>query len=615
MKWEHLRAVWWLRWRLFRNQLQRSGTFNRIFTTLAVGAGVVLSVVLFFVALLVGLQTLPKANPTHILFLWNALIVCALFFWMIGVMTELQRGEAISIQKMVYYPISVSSTFFVNYLGSFLSLTLIIFLPSMIGLSIASVAVMGPSMLIVFPLLAGFVLSITAVTYQFRGWLGAMMINPRRRRAIIAGMTMAFILIFQLPNLLNMTYFRAQRDAQWTAERTFRDAELDKINKALESGEISADEHRERVVAIGDAAAERRRAERQQTLEEIRYWTTWIDVVLPPGWLAIGAMQAAQRNVWPGMLGSVGFCLLAGASLRRSYRSTLRFYRGEYQVGTSAAPATATRDKPAKSKSTLLERKLRFVPEGAAVVALATFRSLLRAPEVKMALATPFIMVVVFSSSLLASADLDLPRTVRPLVALGIISTCMLTLAQLMHNHFGYDRDGFRALVLSPVSRRDILLGKNLAMAPLCLGIGATLLVVLQVLYPLRLSDFAASGLQLVSVFMIFCLIGNYVSIKLPFRVASGSMRAAKGSASVMLWHFLAGLGLLAAMLPIGLPAAVGSVSRYFAWGHYLPVYLVLSAGLLGILVVLYRFVLEDQGELMQRREQQILEAVCTKDE
>ena len=43
-----------------------------------------------------------------------------------------------------------------------------------------------------------------------------------------------------------------------------------------------------------------------------------------------------RKNVWPGLLGSLGFCLIAGASLRRSYRTTLRFYRGEHQAGPVA---------------------------------------------------------------------------------------------------------------------------------------------------------------------------------------------------------------------------------------------------------------------------------------
>ena len=36
--------------------------------------------------------------------------------------------------------------------------------------------------LLLFPLLASFLLTVSALTYQFQGWLAALMSNPRRRR-------------------------------------------------------------------------------------------------------------------------------------------------------------------------------------------------------------------------------------------------------------------------------------------------------------------------------------------------------------------------------------------------------------------------------------------------
>ena len=44
---------------------------------------------------------LPRANAEHILFLWNGVIVGFLFFWLIGLVTELQRSEVLSVDEMV----------------------------------------------------------------------------------------------------------------------------------------------------------------------------------------------------------------------------------------------------------------------------------------------------------------------------------------------------------------------------------------------------------------------------------------------------------------------------------------------------------------------------------
>ena len=58
----------------------------------------------------------------------------------------------------------------------------------------------------------------------------------------------------------------------------------------------------------------------------------------------------------------------------------------------------------------------------------------------------------------------------RPLVAIGGMAFVLLGVVQMMANQFGFDRDGFRVFVLSAAPRRDILLGKNLAFAPLAAG-------------------------------------------------------------------------------------------------------------------------------------------------
>ncbi len=96
---------------------------------------------------------------------------------------------------------------------------------------------------------------------------------------------------------------------------------------------------------------------------------------------------------------------------------------------------------------------------------------------------------------------------------------------QIMANQFGFDRDGFRVFVLCSASRRDILLGKNLAFAPLALGMAAVLLIVVQVVSPLRIDHVLAMFPQFVSMFLLFCLLTNLISIYAPMHVAAGSMK------------------------------------------------------------------------------------------
>ena len=75
-------------------------------------------------------------------------------------------------------------------------------------------------MLLLLPLVLGFVFMITAWTYCLRGWLAALMVNKRRRRTVIVWVTMVFVLLCQLPNLVfNSSLFRQQMKSAETASR------------------------------------------------------------------------------------------------------------------------------------------------------------------------------------------------------------------------------------------------------------------------------------------------------------------------------------------------------------------------------------------------------------
>ena len=50
----------------------------------------------------------------------TALIVGFLFFWSIGLLTELQRTEPLSLSKFLHLPVSVNGAFLINYLSSLL---------------------------------------------------------------------------------------------------------------------------------------------------------------------------------------------------------------------------------------------------------------------------------------------------------------------------------------------------------------------------------------------------------------------------------------------------------------------------------------------------------------
>src|SRR5262245_50937102 len=205
--WEQFRAFLWLRWRIRRNRLKRASTgsvvIERIFAALAVFS----AAAMFTFSFAIGFFVLSKTSAPVVMLVWDGAVVGFLLFWLVELVSELQRSEVLSLDKFLHLPVSLSGVFLMNYVSSFYSLNVTFFLPGMIGLAIGLLFSKGPIILLLFPLVAAFFLMVTAVTYQFRGWLASLMENKRRRRTIITCLTIAFALVFQIPNLLNFARF------------------------------------------------------------------------------------------------------------------------------------------------------------------------------------------------------------------------------------------------------------------------------------------------------------------------------------------------------------------------------------------------------------------------
>jgi ABC-2 type transport system permease protein len=606
---EHFLAFLWLRWRLRVNQFRKAGTLNTVFFFVFIVLALSAAVGLIVAGFLVGYLAMPQAPPWVHLLVWDGIISVFLFFWTIGLLSDLQRSEALAIDKVIHLPVSPSGAFLINYLSSLFSVTLIMFVPGMIGLILGQVFAGSVRMLLALPLLVAFVLAVTALTYQFQGWLASLMSNPRRRRTVIVIVTGAFILLAQVPNLINVARpwegMTGTDSFKWSLEqRAISNADVN-------AKKITFEEYTRREKEIQKEFTERRAAETRQTTEKLEYIARTASLAFPPGWLAVGAADLAGGSMVASLLAILGFGLIGAFSLRRAYRTTLRLYTGEFtgQVRQSAAKPAEPLDP---NRVRLVEWRLPWVSEHAAAVALAAFRSLSRAPEAKMALVAPFILLIVFAGGSL-SAKADPPAALRPLIAIGTGAMVLLISGvQLIGNQFGYDRTGFRAYILSPVPRRDILLGKNLALAPLGVGMGLLLALLVGTVYPMRIDHYPAAAAQLVSTYMVFCLLANALSIAAPIPMASGSMQPAKVKAVPILLQFLflaiLPLAMIPVLIPIGVEVLLAEVADVRGW----PVSLALSLLVLVVTVFVYRVVLRWEGDWLASREQAILEVVTS---
>ncbi len=620
MNWRHFHAMVWLRWRVFLNRLRKGGAVNAVIQTLltgitlvgAIGGAVVLSVVLF----LVGLFALRDASPAIIMYVWDAGVAVFLFGWLLMLLIELQRSDPLSLDKFLHLPVSPTGIFLINYLSSLVNLILIVFTPAMCALAFGLAFAKGPALLLLLPLIVAFLLMVTAVTYQFQGWLATLMANKRRRRTIIVFITMGFILVFQLPNLLNMMVFSRPHEPDPSIARMVQ--EQSELRDALGSGKITVDEFNKRVEESQRQQKARADEAEVETLHHLEGVAWIVNLCLPPGWLALGAWASAEGNP-AALLAVAGMTGLGAGSLWRAHRTTVRLFTGQFNSGKRrpvVAAAVAVPAKPAKPPAAgLLEWRLPRLSEQASAVALGGVQSLLRAPEAKMMLFGPILLVIIFGG-LSLTHTFEMPAYARPLMAFGALSMIMLTMTQLVGNQFGFDRGGFRVYVLSAAPRREILLGKNMATAPLAFGLSAVVLALLQIAYPMRWDYFLAAAPQALSMYLLFCLLANCLSIYAPVAIPIGSFKQArlKGLALLLqfVFLFLFPWSLLPALVPLGVELGANQLG-WNALG--LPICLMLAVLECAAICYLYFIVLAWQGRALQGREQKILAIVTPKAE
>jgi ABC-2 type transport system permease protein len=191
----------------------------------------------------------------------------------------------------------------------------------------------------------------------------------------------------------------------------------------------------------------------------------------------------------------------------------------------------------------------------------------------------------------------------------------LFMLVQFLANQFGFDRQGFRAYVLSPVDRRLVLLGKNLATWPVGAGFGLLLLTMLSFWLRLPILTALAAVFQLAILLLLGSLGGNLLSIFVPYRIQAGSMKPTKMPALPTLVMVLCQMLFPVVLAPVLLPALLEWLWHLAGGPAWVPVNLICSALLAGLIAMLYWRTLEPIGRLLQRREIKILNTVTAEQE
>lgn len=175
-----------------------------------------------------------------------------------------------------------------------------------------------------------------------------------------------------------------------------------------------------------------------------------------------------------------------------------------------------------------------------------------------------------------------------------------LILAGLFCNQFAFDQAGMRTLILSPVDRKKVLLGKNISMSLLAFVFCGGLLVVNEIVFrDLSAGAVLFAALSFIAFAALISLIGNWFSVHFPKRMKFGKRLNVSGVVGLLLIPMI----VLLALVPLAATAA-GYVTQS------VPVEYVTLAVLALLSLGFYLLLLPSQGEAVQKRELEIHEAV-----
>jgi hypothetical protein len=157
-----------------------------------------------------------------------------------------------------------------------------------------------------------------------------------------------------------------------------------------------------------------------------------------------------------------------------------------------------------------------------------------------------------------------------------------------------------RTLILAPIDRRKILLGKNIAVTAIAIVFATVLLTVNAIVFrDLTPATVLFVVLSFVSFAAIMATMGNWLSIRFPKRMIFGKRMNVSG---------VAGITLIPMILVLGIAPFGATLAGYFT-RSFLIEYVALALFAL-ISIGIYGLALNVQGRTLARREIEILEAV-----
>ena len=475
--WEQIRLVAGLRWRILRNGLRKKNNQWDLIGMVFAGVFASLFVLGLCLAFYFGAYTFLSGGHEP----WIAFLFWGIFlFWQLVPIFTAGFGAGFEFRTLLRFPLSLRAFYLIGLaygLSDFAAVASSCWLIAMIiGASVANPSVL-PSMLLISAL---FLLMNITLERMIGSWLERILARRRTREIFFA----IFILLAVSVQFLNPLLQRYGRSAQPWA---------------------------------------------RQLLPYLS--------VFPPS-LAGQAIAGAALNRFTDTL--IGVAGISAYALLFSVFLWMRFatqYRGE-ELSETAAPAR-TVVRPV-SQTAEHSDALRLLSPQVAAVLRKEFRYLTRNSFAFFLLIMPPVFVLLFTTQFAGRHPTATRHPVSTeLFFPGMMAYLLLILMAPAYNSFAYDGKGIQTFFTSPVSFREVFLGKNLLQAgmlafELSLSMAAFSYLVGLPSLPVLLATLAAIVFNVTGQLAI----ANWSSLTFPRKLNFGQMRGQRQSGMAVLVSF-----------------------------------------------------------------------------
>lgn len=245
---------------------------------------------------------------------------------------------------------------------------------------------------------------------------------------------------------------------------------------------------------------------------------------LPPGMAARAISDAARGQVLSALLAFIALLAVTAATVYLAAGLLQAAYSGET---SHSAPR---RHKDHKAGASVARGGLSsLMPPVVGAMFDKEVKYVLRDPYFKITLLSVVYMAAVFGFLLIRSPGHEFTRA-SPFLIWGASAYMLMMEMGLLYNAFGSDGLASATLFTFPASRRQMLLGKNLALF-LVLTLVNVVFLALPVAVFRQWALYGPLAVWMALAIVILTAVGNPISVKLPFRVTTQGGRIRRMSA------------------------------------------------------------------------------------